>query len=107
MPDSFRESTALIQLPCLANMAQTSASFGKGTLRRLWFKVDRLRGMFQDLEPTFMPAKGWSDFNPRGGMVLVAICQPPRKLTHRQMMTLSLRDVSKIMKVTPQTAKLD
>jgi len=34
-------------------------------------------------------------------MVLLAICQPPRKLTHRQIMALSLRDVSKIMAVTP------
>ena len=47
-----------------------------------------------------MPAKGWTEFNPKAGMILVAICQPPRKLTHNQIMSLSLRDVSKIMNVS-------
>jgi hypothetical protein len=56
-------------------------------------------------EPTFTPAQGWTEFNPRGGMVLLAIFQPPRRLTHRQIMALSLRDVSKIMAVRHPQSK--
>ena len=32
-----------------------------------------------------------------GGLILVATCSPPRKLTHRQMMSLSLRDIAKVL----------
>jgi hypothetical protein len=38
-------------------------------------------------------------------MVLLAIFQPPRRLTHRQIMALSLRDVSKIMAVRHPQSK--
>ena len=61
----------------------------------------------QETEPTFIPAKGWDVFNPTGGLVLVAICNPPRKFTHQQMMSLSLRDMAKIMSVSPHPSCSD
>lgn len=65
---------------------QRSSMVGFVTIRRL-----------QDEEPTFVPANGWNVFNPTGGLVLVATCSPPRKFGHRQMLSLSLRDMAKVL----------
>lgn len=57
--------------------------------------------MLQEPEPSFTPANGWSVFHPNGGMILIATCNPPQSFTHRQMLSLSLRDITKIMSVCP------
>lgn len=59
--------------------------------------VDVRQGTQQEPEPTFVPAKGWNEFHPMGGLILVATCSPPRKFTHRQMMSLSFRDIAKVL----------
>ena len=41
-----------------------------------------------------MPSQGLSDFSPsrRGGLLLNVACNPPRRLTHKQVMELSVAD---------------
>ena len=48
----------------------------------------------------FTPARGWAEYHPQKGMVLVATINGPLKLSHEQLMSLSLRDLQKIVGVT-------
>ena len=49
-----------------------------------------------------MPSEGWSSFNPtsKSGIILKALFDQPRKLTHDQAQKLTLRDYCNIVRVS-------
>ena len=55
-----------------------------------------------------MPARSWAGFNPagKGGVVLRALFNPPRKLTHEQCLRMSIMDYCRLYRVSPAISKV-
>jgi hypothetical protein len=51
-------------------------------------------------EPLFIPAQGFERFSSKAGILLEVLFVPPKKFSFEQAIRLSLKDHSRIWKVT-------
>jgi len=73
--------------------------WGKGTNPSFWGSIRAITDVVLQVEPPFMPAVSWANFNPggKGGIILKTIYEQPRRLTREQANDLSLEDIQLIL----------